>query len=287
MYSGNSGQRRGLMRPVSAGSGPVFRNLPLFGFLTGLLFFFFIFYIYQAQSAELYDMRNEIELERTRYTKLKSENIDFKAQLEKCKRWGASLKNELQAVRLSQKECNGKLAKRDNVLLSYITNLKQLQDDKNTCFIALNSMKAELAVAKLTITTLRANSTSLESVLEMPKKPAKSLKARFQGKDAQESIPIESSLIVSPLSITQEDAAQNDQLNFLAPPFHLEKQSLQAENEKNPKSPNILDARLNIADVLGVNEQLSFVQRKDQMKRSVWDSNDIGKKQVVGNEYNN
>ncbi|EFO20061.2 hypothetical protein LOAG_08432 [Loa loa] len=103
MHSGHNGRRRGFMRPVTATSnGSIFRTLPLFCFLTGLLFFF-IFYIYQAQNAELYDMRNQIELERGRHIKVKSENI----------------------------ECSRKLTKQDNALSFYMMNLKQLQDDKN------------------------------------------------------------------------------------------------------------------------------------------------------------
>ncbi|VDN93125.1 unnamed protein product [Brugia pahangi] len=263
MYSGNNGQRCGLMRPVSADSGP-------------------------AQSAELYDMTNQIELERSRHIKLKSENIEYKCfigvlQLEKCKSWEASLKND-------------------------------------TCFIALNSMKAELAVAKLRITTLRANSTLLESVLEMPKKPAKR-------KNALESIPVESNLIISSLSIIQDDDEPDSRENTLIKdgeiinktehnPFpnafvfyqqeavlsesvafrilkHVGvkstnnyhaitivsvplRKSLQAENETNPKTSNI-----------PVCFQNPFPQKKDQMKKSVWDSNDIGKRQGVGNKYNN
>ncbi|VDO23947.1 unnamed protein product [Brugia timori] len=48
----------GCEQPVPADSGPVSRN-----------------YQYSAQSAELYDMTNQIELERSRHIKLKSENI--------------------------------------------------------------------------------------------------------------------------------------------------------------------------------------------------------------------
>ncbi|MCP9257959.1 hypothetical protein DINM_001127 [Dirofilaria immitis] len=145
MYSGHNGQRRGILRPITAtGGGPIFRNLPLFGFLTGLLLLFFVFYIYQAQNAELYNIRNQIELERNRHIKIKSENIDFKAQLEKYKSSEARLENELKSVHLNQKECNEKLAKQGNILLSYTENLKQLQNDKNTCFAAMASMKAEL-----------------------------------------------------------------------------------------------------------------------------------------------
>ncbi|VDK83327.1 unnamed protein product [Onchocerca ochengi] len=283
MYSRQNGQRRGLLRPITAnGGGSVFRILPLFGFLTGLLLFFFVFYIYQVQNVELYNIRNQIELERNRHIKVKLENIDFKAELEKYKSSDVSLKNELRKLRLSQKECFGKLAKWNNTLLSYMMNLKQLQDDKNICFTAMASMKAELALAKLTITTMRANFTSMGNVMETPKKIVESLKTRSDKEDAQESIPQEANLTASPLTITQsadeaeslrnisvqgekmqenvlpepvisqpiiatvknsnnfhagtiisvpQNRAQENQLDFLAPPLQLEKQSLDARNE--------------------------------------------------------
>ncbi|VDP23182.1 unnamed protein product [Onchocerca flexuosa] len=77
MYSGRNGRRRGLLRPITAnGGGSMFRILPLFGFLMGLLFFF-IYYIYQVQNVELYNIRNQIELERNRQIKVKLENIGW------------------------------------------------------------------------------------------------------------------------------------------------------------------------------------------------------------------
>ncbi|KAL3998163.1 hypothetical protein ACH3XW_13915 [Acanthocheilonema viteae] len=359
MYSEHSGQRRGLLRPVTAsGGGPIFRNLPLFGFLIGLLFFFFIFNIYQAQRAELYEIRNQIELEKSRYIKTKSENINFKAQLENYKSSEASLKNELQSVRLNQKECSEKLAEWDNNLLSNQINLKHLQSDKNACFTALDSMKAELALAKLTLTNLQANSKSMGSEMEAPKKIIESLKTRLQGKDAQESIS-QTNLAASPLAVTQDanelesrkntsiqnekltnkiehnpslnasatnlfqqevvlpesvalrapehivvtvtkssnnlhaptiipvprNAAQNDQLNFLASPLQLEKQSLEAKTAENLRLPNIPELQLNLDNVLRMNEQLPFIHKKDQMKKNVENGNDRDGKQVIGGEY--
>ncbi|CAG9529686.1 unnamed protein product [Cercopithifilaria johnstoni] len=327
MYSGHSGQRRGLLRPVTAtNDGPIFRNLPLLGFLMGLLFFFFIFNIYQAQSAELYDMRNQIKFERSRHIKVKSENI----------------------------ECSEKLAKRDSTLLSYMINLKQLQNDKNTCFTSLDLMKAELALAKLTLTNLRTNSALMESVLEAPKKTVESLKAQLQGKDVEEDISQDSNLSALPLVITQSANgltnrknisvqreklanktehsqspsastlsqqktvlpqpvalgvperivvtvkssnnphvatvhaasvpridAQHDQLNFLSSPLQL-KQSLEAKKEENPMLPNIPKVQLN--NVVGMNEQFPFIQKKDQIKKNVENGNDSDRKQVIGGE---
>uniref|UniRef100_A0A0R3RQ89 Uncharacterized protein n=1 Tax=Elaeophora elaphi TaxID=1147741 RepID=A0A0R3RQ89_9BILA len=356
MHSGHIGQRRGLLRPITAGGGgPIFRDLPLFAFLVGLLFFFFIFYIYQAQSAELYDMRNQIELERSRHLKVKSENIDFKAQLEKYKSSEASLKHELKAVRLSQKECSEELVKKDSTLLSYIVNLKQLQNDKNKCFTALDSMKAKLALAKLAVTTLRSNSTSVGSAMEALKETVESFKTQLQGKGAQEGILQETNVTTSSLTITQaaneleghknisiqsgksvdktkhypssntssllqqeavmpefvalrvpelivstkfknnyhtsaiisvpQSTARDDQLNFFASPQQLGKQSLEGRNEKNSKLPNIPEVQLNFDNVLSMNGQFPFIQKKDQMKKNVKNDNNNDRKQVIGGEY--
>ncbi|VDK68535.1 unnamed protein product [Litomosoides sigmodontis] len=201
MYSGYSGQRRGLLRPAT-GDGPIFRNFLLLGFLMGLLFLFLIFNMYQAQSSELSDMRSQIELERSRYVKVKSENIDFKAQLEKYRSSEASLKNELQVARLSQKKCSEKMAKWNITMLSCMTNLKQLQDDKNTCFTELDLMEAELTLAKLALTNLQANSTSVGSVMESSKETAASFKKQLEGKRAQQTVS-RTILTASPLAITQ------------------------------------------------------------------------------------
>uniref|UniRef100_A0A9J2PMD8 Uncharacterized protein n=1 Tax=Ascaris lumbricoides TaxID=6252 RepID=A0A9J2PMD8_ASCLU len=84
MFSSHEGQKRGLLRLM-------FRNLPLFGFLTGLVIFFYVFYIYQAQNAELTLMREEYSILQQHLSKLKTENVgydflaDMKASLESCK----------------------------------------------------------------------------------------------------------------------------------------------------------------------------------------------------------
>ncbi|VDN20552.1 unnamed protein product [Gongylonema pulchrum] len=68
----------------AAGTGPIFRNLPLFGFLAGLVLFFFFFYVYQAQSAELNLVRDQAEFEKAQYSKIKADNIDCSTELRKA-----------------------------------------------------------------------------------------------------------------------------------------------------------------------------------------------------------
>ncbi|VDK40718.1 unnamed protein product, partial [Anisakis simplex] len=53
----------------------MFRNLPLFGFLAGLVIFFYVFYVYQAQNAELKLMKEQYALEEQYASKLKNDNV--------------------------------------------------------------------------------------------------------------------------------------------------------------------------------------------------------------------
>ncbi|EFO20060.2 hypothetical protein LOAG_08431 [Loa loa] len=171
-----------------------------------------------------------------------------------------------------------------------------------------------IVLAKLTITALRANSTSMRSVMEAPKKTVESLKVQLQGKDVQGSISQKASLTVSPLMITQganepgrhksisvqngkmadriesnrsTNAFAANKVQFrttklvLLPSLQSGKQSFEAKNERNLKSPDVLEVQLNFNSVADVNEHYSFVQKKDQMKKNVGNSNDSGRKQVM------
>lgn len=52
---------------------PSMRNWPLFAFLTGLVFFFYVFYVYQAQSTEFAMTRTELEEQIQKVRNLKME----------------------------------------------------------------------------------------------------------------------------------------------------------------------------------------------------------------------
>lgn len=65
----------GTCRSQSSNAGPILRNFPLFGFLGGLVLFFYIFYVYQAQNAELNLIREQMKTEHVQIAKLKAENI--------------------------------------------------------------------------------------------------------------------------------------------------------------------------------------------------------------------
>lgn len=232
MYSSLNGRKRGLLRPASAtGAAPIFRNLPLFAFLSGLLVFCFIFYIYQSHRSELYDMRSQIELARLRHNKLKSENIDFKAEMEKCKSSEAILKKELETVRLSEKECSGKMKDWDSTVLSHKFNLKQLQNQKDTCFTALDSMKAELAQAKHALSAVQTSSALLGIVPEASEKGVEGLNALLQGKSTRETISQGASSANSSLKFTQ---VSNGQWSFEK--TAVEDQKMVDGNKHHPSS---------------------------------------------------
>uniref|UniRef100_A0A915Q4X8 Uncharacterized protein n=1 Tax=Setaria digitata TaxID=48799 RepID=A0A915Q4X8_9BILA len=208
MFSGHNGQKRALLRPFTVtNGGPMCRNLPLFVFLASLLLFFFVFYIYQAQSTELYNVRDQIVLERNHYIKVKSENIDLKAQLERYRNVEANLKKELQDVHFSHE--------------GSVSN-------PCMCFTTLTSMKAEMALAKLTVSALRANLTSMLSIMGTLKKPVESLELQLQEKIArtsQKGSPLASVVIVADganvldnrgnASLQREKVTRTDNLAFL------------------------------------------------------------------------
>ncbi|KAK0425612.1 hypothetical protein QR680_009289 [Steinernema hermaphroditum] len=108
MYAGNSGQRRGLLRPHHS-SGPVMRNLPLFTFLAGLVFFFYVFYIYQAQSNELSILRDQHDVSQKQLKKINKELIDANVRLEELSGSGKTCSSELEEVKSKAEECKTQL----------------------------------------------------------------------------------------------------------------------------------------------------------------------------------
>ncbi|MCP9257958.1 hypothetical protein DINM_001126 [Dirofilaria immitis] len=120
-----------------------------------------------------------------------------------------------------------------------------------------------------------------------------------------------------------EDKAWDNQFNFLALPLQLEKQSNGAKNEVEPKFPNsrrsffeeklrphvlvhyyafdpkichftftvfcgtdeICEAELNLDNVLDMNGQFPFVQKKNQMEKNTENNNDSNEKQEIPGDY--
>lgn len=186
MFSSYSGPKRGLLRPhLTTGGGPVFRNLPLFGFLAALVFFFFIFYIYQAQNTELNMMREQIELERGLHIKSKSENLDLKAQIENYKNTEADLKKKLQTAMMNNEECDTNLKNEADKLQSYVIDLEKAEKEQSMCADSLAILTSQLVQSNQTIDALRANFNSTKILIEAQKKTIESLQAQLQMKESQ------------------------------------------------------------------------------------------------------
>ncbi|KHN87540.1 hypothetical protein Tcan_03244 [Toxocara canis] len=194
MYSAHGAQRRGLLRPYAAThGGPVFRNLPLFGFLASLVLFFYIFYVYQAQNAELNLMREQLDVQRKYASTLKAENVEMKVQLEKHKDSETALQAErslagkkleemkvqlekhkdsetaLQAERsLAGKkleECNNNLRSEKLRADNGRNDLAKLQAENAKCSTKLSSAQLELLRVNETMIAMRTVGVNNEAVV--------------------------------------------------------------------------------------------------------------------------
>ncbi|EPB78747.1 hypothetical protein ANCCEY_02137 [Ancylostoma ceylanicum] len=88
---------------------PSMRNWPLFAFLTGLVFFFYVFYIYQAQSTEFAMTRTELEDQIQKVRNLKMEVFNAKAENERLKSSENTLKSEKDKFNKEKEECANSL----------------------------------------------------------------------------------------------------------------------------------------------------------------------------------
>ncbi|RCN43316.1 hypothetical protein ANCCAN_10731 [Ancylostoma caninum] len=85
------------------------RNWPLFAFLTGLVFFFYVFYVYQAQSTEFAMTRTELEDQIQKVRNLKMEVFNAKAENERLKTSETALKKEKEKFNKEKEECANSL----------------------------------------------------------------------------------------------------------------------------------------------------------------------------------
>ncbi|KAL6733026.1 hypothetical protein Aduo_003719 [Ancylostoma duodenale] len=88
---------------------PSMRNWPLFAFLTGLVFFFYVFYVYQAQSTEFAMTRTELEDQIQKVRNLKMEVFNAKAENERLKTSETALKKEKEKFNKEKEECANSL----------------------------------------------------------------------------------------------------------------------------------------------------------------------------------
>uniref|UniRef100_A0A915C5A2 Uncharacterized protein n=1 Tax=Parascaris univalens TaxID=6257 RepID=A0A915C5A2_PARUN len=158
MYStAHEGQKRGLLRPYGATHvGPVFRNLPLFGFLTALVVFFYVFYIYQAQNAELALMREEYSVLQQHLSKLKTENLDIKASLESCKDDEKSLQGEKSDANKKLEECASNLRSEKIRAESLKSDVAKVEVEIAECSRRVESAQSELLRLNGTMAAIHA-----------------------------------------------------------------------------------------------------------------------------------
>ncbi|TKR94053.1 hypothetical protein L596_008396 [Steinernema carpocapsae] len=108
MFAGNSGQRRGLLRPHNS-SGPVMRNLPLFTFLAGLVIFFYVFYVYQAQSNELSVLHEQHELAQRQLKKINKDLLEANVKIEELTGNEKTCRSQLTECNTTSDECKSQL----------------------------------------------------------------------------------------------------------------------------------------------------------------------------------
>ncbi|MFH4977285.1 hypothetical protein AB6A40_003994 [Gnathostoma spinigerum] len=129
-----SGQKRGLLRPYATShSGPIFRNLPLFGFLAGLVIFFYIFYVYQAQNTQMGMLQEKYDTQQRFASKLKDENIGIKAKLESFKAAERTLQDERAEMKKHQEECLRSLTNEKSKVAELSDKVKSLDQKCRFC----------------------------------------------------------------------------------------------------------------------------------------------------------
>ncbi|EYB92823.1 hypothetical protein Y032_0189g1176 [Ancylostoma ceylanicum] len=162
---------------------PSMRNWPLFAFLTGLVFFFYVFYIYQAQSTEFAMTRTELEDQIQKVRNLKMEVFNAKAENERLKSSENTLKSEKDKFNKEKEECanslrtcklNAENLQTQAKKAEELTGVKEQQTkDLQAKIDALTKERDELAAKVLNQETLakqlKAEVEKLQAELKQPK----------------------------------------------------------------------------------------------------------------------
>ncbi|KAF8365525.1 hypothetical protein PRIPAC_83354 [Pristionchus pacificus] len=135
------------------------RNWPLFLFLTGLVFFFYVFYVYQAVSTELSMKKEQLELQFRQQRILKEEIIDLKADLEKSRVAESTSKTEAESANSRYEECQ-------STLRSIKLRSDTLTDEKTAADSAAKERLRELEETKNKMTELERNASSLQALYD-------------------------------------------------------------------------------------------------------------------------
>ncbi|GMT29114.1 hypothetical protein PFISCL1PPCAC_20411, partial [Pristionchus fissidentatus] len=144
-------------------SGSKMRNWPLFLFLSGLVFFFYVFYVYQAVSTELSMKKEQLELQFRQQRILKEEIIDLKADLEKSRGAESSLKSEYESASSKYEECQSSLR---------LIKLRSetLTDEKSAADREAKQTERQLEETKNKMADIERNSSSLQQLYDAQQK---------------------------------------------------------------------------------------------------------------------
>ncbi|WKX88409.1 hypothetical protein Q1695_008221 [Nippostrongylus brasiliensis] len=172
-----SSDRKHLLR--SSGDGPGMRNLPLFAFLAGLVFIFYMFYVYQAQSAEITTVRESLDISLKQLRTLKADILNARAENERLQAAESSLKSDKEKAESERDSCNKRV---QQCLVSTHTleeQKKQLNDSVWSRTEEVKMLKSEIDKLKSQLETLKTTAAEHENSAKQSKEALQKLEAEL------------------------------------------------------------------------------------------------------------
>ncbi|KAK6030904.1 hypothetical protein OSTOST_02954, partial [Ostertagia ostertagi] len=120
------------------------RNLPLFGFLAGLVFFFYLFYLHQSQSAEYAIAQSALEDHKQQLRMLKLDILNAKADTERLKISENTLKEEKDKLAKEKDKCSVSLRNAEREKQDLKTELSKKNTAYNELTGKFNQLQTEL-----------------------------------------------------------------------------------------------------------------------------------------------
>ncbi|VDP00603.1 unnamed protein product [Heligmosomoides polygyrus] len=153
--------------------GPGMRNLPLFAFLAGLVFFFYVFYVYQTQSAELSSAQSSLDANMKQIRVLKVDLLNAKAENERLKASEASMKGEKDRLAKDFDACTSSVR-------TCKLNADRLEKEKKNFEEESRKKDEEKAKLQAEVDQLKIKVTGLEGSLSQQEESAKKAKEEFE-----------------------------------------------------------------------------------------------------------
>ncbi|CAB3408179.1 unnamed protein product [Caenorhabditis bovis] len=153
-----STSRKPLIRNNSHADRHTMRNWPLFAFLIGLVLFFYIFYVYQAQSTALSMANDELRSLNSQLTQTKSKLVDTLSSLESANTVQKTMGTELEDLKLKKDECSGNL-RSSKLRLDTLEKENKEKAESNT------KMESELSTLREKSEELVRNNTALAKMI--------------------------------------------------------------------------------------------------------------------------